>query len=163
MIDLENLVDTRFVFLDPLPDFNPKFEVAACFLSVGDDFLFLKRQPHKHEGSRWGIPGGKRDEGETIEETVIREILEETGLSLHEHSFDYFGQVYIRYPEVDFTYHMFGYVLDEYPQHINIATEQHTEYRWVTLQEALTMDLIRGEHECIYLAYPDTWKVTPTE
>src|SRR6185369_9397980 len=32
-------------------------------------------------GTRWQLPKGKRENGETLEETAAREVLEETGLS----------------------------------------------------------------------------------
>ena len=79
----------------------------------------MKRQPHKTEGNMWGIPGGKVEKGETSHQAVMREIREETGLDLPV-SIKYFGKVYIRYPEVDFIYHMYGHDLDDYPADVSI-------------------------------------------
>jgi mutator protein MutT len=143
------------VFQEPPESFNPKVEVAACFITVDEDVLFMKRQPHKSEGNLWGIPGGKCEKGETAEEAVLREIKEETGLDLLRQSLQCFGKVYIRYPEIDFTYHMFGYNLPEYPEEIVIDSKEHTEYLWTTLREALKLPLIRGEDECIHLVLKD--------
>jgi mutator protein MutT len=143
-------MNNRMVFQEPPENFNPKMEVAACFITVKENVLFMKRQPHRSEGSKWGIPGGKLEKGETAEQAVLREIKEETGLGLPL-SIKYFGKVYIRYPEVDFIYHMYGHDLDDYPAQVFFDPVEHTEFRWITLGEALQLPLIRGEDECIHL------------
>ncbi len=141
------------VFHEPPENFNPRLEVAACFFTVEEKVLFMKRQAHKSDGSLWGIPGGRCEKGETAHETVVREMKEETGIDLSDKPLKYFGKVYIRLPDVDFTYHMFAHALEAIPNDIAMDPAEHTEYRWITLQEALQLPLIRGEAECIYLAY----------
>jgi 8-oxo-dGTP diphosphatase len=145
-------VSAQLVFQHPPEHFQPKVEVAACFITDQQKFLFLKRLPHKTDGNCWGIPGGKVEQGETAEQAVIREIQEETGISLHTQPLTYFGKVYIRYPHVDFIYHMFEYQTGSLPP-ITISQEEHSEFRWLTLPEALELPLIPGEDECIYLCY----------
>jgi 8-oxo-dGTP diphosphatase len=142
----------RMVFQEPPENFNPKLEVAACFITVDENVLFMKRQPHRSEPSKWGIPGGKVEKGETAHQAVRREIKEETGLDLP-HDVKHLGTVYIRYPEVDFIYHMYGHDLNDYPAKIEIDPVEHEEYQWMTLGDALKLPLIRGEDECIYLVY----------
>jgi 8-oxo-dGTP diphosphatase len=143
---------TRLIFQEPPENFNPKVEVAACFIKAGNDFLFLKRQPHKTEGNCWGVPGGKLDKGDTPESAVLREIQEETGIQLHNQPIKYFGKVYIRYPKIDFIYHMFEHKTAIYPE-VVISAQEHSEFRWITLEQALELTLIPGEDECIDLCY----------
>ena len=144
-------MNDKMVFQQPPENFNPKIEVAACFITVNEKVLFMKRQPHRSEPSKWGIPGGKLEKGETAHQAVRREIKEETGLELSD--VKHLGTVYIRYPEVDFIYHMYGHDLQEYPEQIVIDSVEHEEYRWMKIGEALKLPLIRGEDECIYLIY----------
>jgi 8-oxo-dGTP diphosphatase len=131
---------------------STEVEVAACFITVKDNVLFIKRHAHCSEPSKWGIPGGKLEKDETAHQAVVREIKEETGLHLPL-EVKHLGTVYIRYPEVDFIYHMYGHTLSDYPEQIVIDPQEHQEYRWMTLREALQLPLIRGEDECIYLVY----------
>ncbi len=145
-------INGRMVFQEPPENFNPKVEVAACFITVDENVLFMKRQPHRSEPCKWGIPGGKVEKGETAHQAVRREIKEETGLDLP-HEVKHLGTVYIRYPEVDFIYHMYGHDLTDYPAEIVVDPVEHEEYRWMTLGDALKLPLIRGEDECIYLVY----------
>ena len=43
------------------------------------EYLFILR----NDNGKVGIPAGALEEGETIEQCIIREVLEETGLSIH--------------------------------------------------------------------------------
>jgi mutator protein MutT len=140
------------VFEEKPKDFHPTMDVAACFIRVDDQVLFLKRLPTKPQGNTWGIPGGKFDKGETAEQTAIREIREETGIQIPKESMSYFGQFYVRYPDMDYNFHIFEYEIDKLPE-VKYNPKEHAGYRWVTLEEASQMPLIPGEEECIAYVY----------
>ncbi len=141
----------QLIFQTPPENFQPKVEAAGCFIVVGSDVLFLKRQSFIVEGNNWGVPGGKLEKGESAEKAVLREVREETGIEID--SVKYLDTVYIRHPISDFTYHMFETRLESFPDQVVIDPAEHTEYRWVTLEEALRLSLITAEDECIYLVY----------
>lgn len=54
-------------------NFTPKFEVVSCFVEYKDEILLLLRQDHKPEGNTYGVPAGKVDAGETINQAMKRE------------------------------------------------------------------------------------------
>jgi 8-oxo-dGTP diphosphatase len=153
--------NARLVFQNAPENFSPKVEVATCFIVVDDKVLFLKRLPHKSEGDTWGIPGGKCEKGEMAQQAMIREVREETKIELDQQLIKSFGKVYIRYPKVDFIYHMFECNFQEIPAVVIDPTE-HSEYLWITLQDALKLPLIPGEDECIHFCYDTSKTILPT-
>lgn len=146
----------------PFEGFNPKFEVASCFLEVGDKFLLLLRQDFKSEGNKWGVPAGKVEQGESAEEALVREIQEEIGLELSRERITFFDTVYVRYPDYDFVYHMFRAAFEEEPT-IVLNLGEHKDFRWASTPEALAMDLVRDEDACIRLLYGNSLENLITE
>lgn len=132
-------------------DFNPRFEIVSCFLEYDGKFLLLLRQDNKPQGNTWGVPAGKVEKGESKEEAVIREVEEETGYKAEKVP-QLIDTVYVRYPEFDFTYHIFYQPLPE-PHNVVIDASSHKEYCWTTPQEALALPLIPDLDHCIELFY----------
>jgi ADP-ribose pyrophosphatase YjhB (NUDIX family) len=58
------------------PQATPKLAVNAVVLNGQGEVLLAKRT----DNGLWCIPGGHVDLGETLEQAVLRELLEETGL-----------------------------------------------------------------------------------
>ena len=56
--------------------------VAVLVVNADRKEVPLVRDPHKPEPHYWKIPGGRSEPGETAEETAVREIKEEVGITL---------------------------------------------------------------------------------
>jgi 8-oxo-dGTP diphosphatase len=55
--------------------------VGAVVLDAAGRLLLIRRGHDPHAGL-WSLPGGRVEDGETLEQAVRREVLEETGLSV---------------------------------------------------------------------------------
>ncbi len=141
------------IHTNPPPDFNPRFEVASCFVIHDGKILLLHRQDTDNlQPNVWGLPAGKREEGESIQEGIIREIQEETGLTIHNKDITFHTSLHVRYPEYDFLYHSFSTSYTERPE-IILSPSEHKDYTWVAPQEALKMKLITDLDACIKLYF----------
>ena len=56
--------------------------VAAAIIWQDDMILITKRPEGTHLEGLWEFPGGKKEEGETLEECIAREIKEELGIQV---------------------------------------------------------------------------------
>lgn len=61
-------------------------QTTLCYLKRGGDYLMLHRTKKEHDQNRdkWLAPGGKFKPGESPEDCMKREVLEETGFTVRE-------------------------------------------------------------------------------
>ncbi|MBI3901081.1 MAG: NUDIX hydrolase [Chlamydiia bacterium] len=129
------------------PDFFPMLDVAGCYLEYANSLLLLQQSAKKQEPGTWGVPAGKIDPGESPEEGACRELLEETGIDIYHHPRRAIGCLYIRKPELEYRFFLFGVMLSTRPR-VEISWE-HEAYQWVDLTKIDTLPLIRGAREAI--------------
>ncbi len=134
------------------PDnFNTRYEAVGCFCRCKEKFLMLKRQDNKPEGNKWGLPSGKIEPCDKSPlAAALREAWEETGLLLF--NLQPFSKVYVRYPDYDFTYHMFSAELEK-PENVIVMPTEHKSFYWARPHTALKMNLVRDLDACIRLFY----------
>lgn len=123
-------------------DFTPKVEVAAIYVQVTDHMLLLQLSDRKPETGKWGVPAGKLEAGEHPIQAAQRELFEETGIQVAGEQLCPAGTLYVRRPEWDYIYHLFGLTLHTFPS-ISLSIE-HCDYRWVPRENTETLPLMTG-------------------
>jgi 8-oxo-dGTP diphosphatase len=127
--------------------FDPQFSAVSCYLLNSGKILLLKRQPHKPQGKKWGPPAGKVEKGESIHAAVIREVFEETGITITPPSLSEHVTLYVMQEKYHFIWHMFL-------AHTNIIEvvirhEEHSDFMWIEPRKALGLDLAEDEKTCM--------------
>src|SRR5580692_3100181 len=72
-------------------------EVSAALVFHRGKLLITRRHANAHLGGLWEFPGGKRENGETFEQCLIREICEELGVAIS--AGELFEEIHHDYPE----------------------------------------------------------------
>jgi 8-oxo-dGTP diphosphatase len=106
--------------------------VEAVVLNKKDELLVLKRKnpPAKNE---WWFPGGRMRKGETFEETLNREVKEETGLDVKIIKLlGVYSRVFLERHDVSIVF------LCEYNSGNMVLNSEHSEYRFLSISESLT-------------------------
>lgn len=122
--------------------------VAGVLVRDGKAFVG-RRAPGGAMGSRWEFPGGKVEEGESDQEALVREFLEE---------FD--AQVRAIKPlgETSFLHHGRTRVLAAWLVELlpgsKLIPKEHVELRWMALSELRRLDLADSDREL--LAFVDS-------
>ncbi len=109
-------------------------KAAGCFIEYQNEFLILRRNPGKHQGDRWGLPGGKINKDESPSEAIIRETLEETGLRLKANNLCFLGEYPLDYENLKVQFFTFLARVNQKPE-VSIQEEEVYDYKWVTIPE----------------------------
>lgn len=119
--------------------------VAHGLVSVDSSYLLLRRRDGRYLGGQWDIPGGTVERGESPVDAVVRECLEETGLSAR------CGELIAHYtnPDTegrDLTFHTMTYRLilndDDSSTQVKVSEEEHDDAKWLSLDDAFELPLV---------------------
>lgn len=124
--------------------YKMKKDVTAGLIMCNGLILIAQRKKGKSLEFKWEFPGGKLEEGETFEECLKRELLEEMGLeiSIKEHFID---STY----EYDFgTIILHSYWATCKSQHIPVVLE-HEQYKWIEIKELSEYDFAPADKPII--------------
>lgn len=117
--------------------------IKALITDEQGRLLLFKSIPYGKDPAHWDLAGGRMEDDQTPEETLHREMLEETGITDVE-TISFFGGCFsnIRIPVEEGK--TVGLMLMAYQVKIPAGSpirlsEEHTEYTWVTSAEAADM------------------------
>ena len=131
----------------------PRVAVGGIVLD-GDRVLLVRRNQAPSVG-RWSIPGGLVDLGERLEDAVVREIEEESGLRVRVLGLCGVIDRVIRGDDASAVrYH---YVIIDYVSAVEGGIlrpgDDAAEARWVTLDELVTYDVTDGVADMVRRAF----------
>jgi tRNA nucleotidyltransferase (CCA-adding enzyme) len=91
---------------------------------------------HGHKSHKWGFPKGHMEKGETEEQTALRELEEETGILVHDHTL----KKKIRFRNN--VYFMVTMRTQELPSEMNIQDKTEIEMaKWFTEEDMLRLKI----------------------
>lgn len=103
---------------------------AVCVLIFNKELNAYLGVSRKHNSSDFGLPGGKVDPGEALEDAAKRELFEETGLTANSLKF-----VFSDICEGEVSYNTFTYICDNYSG--NISSKEEGVVAWISKEELL--------------------------
>jgi mutator protein MutT len=116
--------------------------VAAAVVEIDGRLLVTRRQQGVHLEGVWEFPGGKSDEGETLEDCLVRELNEELDVPSRVGA-EIFSTTHA-YPERSVELHFFGCELLGEPRPM-----LGQEIRWVRREELETLEFPPADAELI--------------
>jgi len=109
--------------------FGPVAAVGGLIVNSDNELLLVRRARDPGKG-KWGLPGGFVDRGESIEDALRREILEETQLVVRDCSLLTTGPNRYTYQGVTADVVDLFYVCEVEGSSVDLAENELSDYRW---------------------------------
>ncbi|QFT89025.1 8-oxo-dGTP diphosphatase [Bacillus sp. THAF10] len=124
---------------------------TMCLIVDGDKILLMNR-PNEKGFPGYIAPGGKLEFPESLTEGAKREVLEETGLTVHNLTYkgldEYVNEVNLE------RYMVFNYITTDFEGEL-LKNPPEGELKWVSLEEALTLPMQSWFRERLPLFFQD--------
>ena len=127
-------------------------ETTLCYIEKNNSYLMLLRNKKKIDMNKgkWIGVGGKLEIGETIEECLLREVYEETGLTLK--NYNYRGKILFISDEWDSEI-MHLYTADDFEGSLTECLEG--ELRWIPKDKIMDLNLWEGDRAFMKMLMED--------
>lgn len=125
---------------------TPLPTVCVGAVAIDDGRLLLVRRRNEPGRGSWAVPGGRVEAGETLQEAVVRELLEETGVEGV-----CMGLVGVAEVLGDEYHHVvLDYAVEVLAPAPPRAGSDALEARWVALADVAELDLVEGLAEFLH-------------
>jgi 8-oxo-dGTP diphosphatase len=119
--------------------------VCVGAVAIDDGSLLLIRRGNEPGRGTWSVPGGRMEPGETIQEAVVRELREETGVEGV-----CTGLIGVAESIGEHHHHVIlDYAVEVLPSDA-VAASDALDARWVPLHEVAEYDLVDGLAEFLH-------------
>ncbi len=121
-------------------------KVAVGIIKMGSQVLVCQRKKNARYGLQWEFPGGKLENGESLEQCLQRELREElsieatVGAEFHHQSWTY--------PDAG-SFEVSYYLVPSYSGFIKNNVFEHI--RWIPMSEIGMLDMLEGNKEVVAL------------
>ena len=126
----------------------PEIQVAVCFIIYQHKLLLMQRPEKKMLAGLWEFPGGKIESGELKENAVIREIKEETNLSIK--NVEYVGEIKHQYSHFKVVVSLFSNTVDDIS-----SLKIKENYIWTTMKGLDKFALPKANYKMLELLNKD--------
>ncbi len=118
-------------------------QVVAALIRQNNRFLICRRPPHKTRGLLWEFVGGKVEKGETKQQALMRECMEELAVKVRVD--DVYMQLVHEYPDMTVELTLFNAAIVEgEPQLL-----EHSEIRYISVDEIDRFDFCPADVEIL--------------
>ncbi|SHI83506.1 8-oxo-dGTP diphosphatase [Lutispora thermophila DSM 19022] len=127
-------------------------QVTAAIIKKDGKYLICQRGADDECGLLWEFPGGKLEEGETLEECIIREIKEELDLDIR--VLDVFTTNVYHFDNKEVLFTVFNAEITGGTMKLN----EHNDAKWVTLGELADYEFMPADIvfvEKLLKSYPE--------
>ena len=114
-------------------------EVVAAIIHDDQDRVFATQRGYGDMKDGWEFPGGKMEQGETPEEALKREILEELETEIFVER--WVTTVEWDYPKFHLTMHCFSCHIESG----SLTLKEHEAARWLTKEQLCTVDWLPAD------------------